>query len=152
MKIILKIFLALVLIANAAEGEPIRITFKLDDLSSAKNPVTGFLKLVSSSGPVQARELPAQAPGEQQVEGEPGTSWEVHFEAKGFWSETLTLRYWGTASEARPLRIFRAGGLRARVTATAGEHPLRSLVLRLQSPPTVGSGLSGVVIACPIKD
>jgi hypothetical protein len=144
--------LALFLAAQIAGATPVRISMQWAGAPADAGTVRGILKLVPSAGTAQIREVPVQGLGEQQIDLEPGRTWEIRFEGKGFWGETLTLARLPAAAESRRLRVFPAGRVRARLATVAGESPLKSLALRLQPASAPHSDPFEAVIACPIAD
>jgi hypothetical protein len=143
--------LALLLAAQVANATPIRISIELAGAPATGSSVRGTLKIVPRSGPAKTLEIPIQAPGEQQIDLQSDLTWEVRFEAKGFWGETLTILP-PAGSEARRLRVFPAGRVRAQVRLAAGEKPLKSLALRLQPSFAPKTDPLEAVIACPIEN
>ncbi|MFY9826253.1 MAG: hypothetical protein WAM82_33120 [Thermoanaerobaculia bacterium] len=143
------LLLALPLAVQPANATPIRISLELVETPAAGTSIAGTLKLVSRSEPEQTLEIPAKAPGEQQVDLQSDRTWEVRFEAKELWGETLTIGP-QPVDTVRRLRVFPAGRIRAGVQEVVGEKPLRSLALRLQSSFAVKANSLEVAIACPI--
>ena len=99
------LFTLVLLAAGTAHSSPVRFSIELKADRSAPEPVQGLLKLASQAGRGEARtlELPFEAPGEREIEVPPG-SWEARFEAKGFWSETLTIPEQSAGARFRILR------------------------------------------------
>jgi hypothetical protein len=152
MRRIPEIFFLLLLATQVASATPVRISIQWAGTPADAGTVRGILKLVPSLGTAQIREVPIPGPGEQQIDLEPGRTWEVHFEGKGFWGEPLTLAQLPAAAESRRLRVFPAGKVRAKLATVAGERPLKSLALRLQPALAPNSDPFEAVIACPVAD
>jgi uncharacterized GH25 family protein len=134
--------------SSIAQAVPIRITIELAGTPSPKAPISGVLKVTPQSGTEPSLELPAELPGERQVDLRPGVPWNVHFEAKGFWSETSSIMVQQTPVR---LRVFPAGHVQGQVALPAGEKPPKSLAVRLQFPfgPARTEPLD-VTITCPV--
>lgn len=149
---LLKPLFILILAVHAADATPFRISLELAGAPRAGAPILGTLKLVPQSpkGTERTLDLPVQLPGERQVDLQPDVAWQARFEAKGFWSETLTVLP-QSAGSANRLRVFPAGKVHAKVVMAMDEKPLKSLALRLQSSFASQKEPLNATIACPVE-
>lgn len=137
------------LVGAGAPAVPIRVAVELRGVPPQTEPLQGQLKLRSNAG--KTLEISLQAPGEREIPLPPG-DWEARFEAKGFWSETVTVSS-QLASTTSRVRVFPSASLQGKVVLPAGEKPLPALTVRLQPPFGPGQEKDlAIALSCPMQD
>jgi hypothetical protein len=140
----------LLLAAQAVSAVPVRISVELSGAPAAGSQLSGVLRLIPKApGKEQPLEIPVQASGEQSVDLRPDVTWEVRFEGKGLWGETLKISPQQTGSVK--LRVFPSGRIRGNLILPAGEKPLSSLALRVQPSFEAKGEPLDVTVACPVE-
>lgn len=120
--------------SGAAHAVPVRIAIEPAGASPPQPPIKGIIEITSQVGDEPVRlSIPAELPGDLQVDLRPGVLWSARFAAKGFWGEPSAILPQEAGSRLR-LRVFPAGRLQGRVLLPAGEKPVASLTVRIQLP------------------
>src|SRR5258707_13259421 len=101
----------LVVSARAALAVPVRIAIEPAG-AAPQAPILGIVEISTQapSEPVLRLKVPAELPGDLQVDLRPGVLWSVRFAAKGFWGEPSAILPQVAGSRLR-LRVFPAGRL-----------------------------------------